>query len=165
MEAGWSNGVAEEEKTFLDQFDDMVSLSRGQRLIGFAVTFILGWLISIMSLFALPQIVLHPEKFALLYTAGNILSLCSTGFLWGPWAQLRDMCRPVRLPATVLYIASMIFTLFAAFKWQLFFPTLMAIIVQFCAMAWYCASYIPYGHELIKSCMTRCCSSICAITG
>lgn len=55
----------------------------------------LGWVISLMSLISLSQIAIHPEKFALMYTFGNILSLCSTAFLWGSVLCLRA---PVRAP-------------------------------------------------------------------
>lgn len=60
-------------------------------------TVALGWVISLLSLISLPQIATHPEKFALMYTFGNILSLCSTAFLWG--SVFIDVCSRARPPA------------------------------------------------------------------
>lgn len=113
---GIAPDVPPAEKTFADEFDDMMTLTRTQRLYGFAFTFVVGWLINLMSLFAVPQIVLHPQKFALLYTFGNVISLCSTAFLWGPCEQIKDMFKPVRAGATIVYLATMVITLFTAFE-------------------------------------------------
>ena len=62
-------------------------------------TVALGWVISLLSLISLPQIATHPEKFALMYTFGNILSLCSTAFLWG---SVFFFCLRARPPARAL---------------------------------------------------------------
>lgn len=80
---GLAPSVPVEDRSFVDDLDDMMTLTKTQRLYGFGITFVIGWVLSIMSLFAVPQIMIHPEKFALLYTCGNIISLCSTAFLWG----------------------------------------------------------------------------------
>src|SRR5690348_7706836 len=118
-------------------------------MIGFVACFAIGWVISLLSLLAIPQIASHPEKFALLYTFGNIISLFSTMFLWGPCKQIRDMFKPIRLGATIVYLLSLALTLFLAFYVQMVLPVLASILVQFCAMVWYSASYIPYGREMI----------------
>jgi len=148
-----------EETSWLGEWDRMMSLSRTQRLWGWGVTFVIGWLLSSLSLIAIPQIARHPEKFALLYTAGNVVSLASTAFLWGPSKQIRDMFKPERAGATIVYLMSMALTLFCAFGLKLVMPTLIALAIQFLAMVWYCASYIPYGHTLIMSMLTSCCGA------
>jgi hypothetical protein len=119
--------------------------------------FVLGWLLSLLSLVAVPQIALHPEKFALLYTFGNLVSLCSTACLWGPCAQLRDMFKPVRVVATSVYLVSMVATLVCAFKLRMLFPTLLALLLQMIAMVWYCLTYIPFGQDLLARCLAGCC--------
>jgi hypothetical protein len=151
-----------EEKTFGQEFDEHISLSRKTRLILFAVTFIAGWLVSLLALLALPQIISHPEKFAILYTVGNIISLSSTMFLWGPCKQLKDMFKPIRAGATIVYLISMGTTLFFAFKLQILPLVLVSMLVQFCAMIWYSASYIPYGRAMIQKCVGSVCSSCLA---
>ena len=148
------------EKTYAEEFDAMVSLTRTQRMYGFGITFVFGWIVSLLSLISLPQIATHPEKFALMYTVGNIISLASTAFLWGPCKQLKDMFKPIRIVATIVYLVSMGLTLFCAFGLKMMLPTVASIIVQFCAMVWYCVSYIPYGQEMLQSCVGGCCGSL-----
>jgi len=80
-----------------DSESSYFSLTRTQRLWGFFFFFVLGWLLSLLSIIALPQISVHPQKFALLYTVGNIVSLTSTALLWGPGKQIREMFAPVRI--------------------------------------------------------------------
>ena len=81
--AGLGEPEPPKEKTYAEQFNEACGLTRMQRMYGFGITFVLGWVISLLSLTSVPQIATHPEKFALMYTAGNIVSLCSTAFLWG----------------------------------------------------------------------------------
>jgi len=52
---------------------------------------------------------------AVLYTFGNIVSLFSTAFLFGPLRQLKNMFQLKRITATLLYIAALIGTLVVAF--------------------------------------------------
>lgn len=151
-----------EEKTFAQEFDESCTLSRKTRLYAFLVCFITGWVISLLALLALPQIISHPEKFAILYTVGNIISLCSTMFLWGPCKQLKDMFKPIRAGATIIYLISIGLTLFFAFKLQILPLVIVSMIVQFCAMVWYSASYIPYGRALIQRTVGSCCNSCLA---
>jgi hypothetical protein len=113
---GIKDPIPEHERTYADDLDELFSLTRTQRLYGFLICFTIGWLISLMSLMALGQIAFHPAKFALLYTVGNIVSLCSTMCLWGPWAQIRDMFKTERCIATSIYLISMVVTLVCAFK-------------------------------------------------
>ncbi len=47
------------------------------RIIGFVITFIIGLAITIMSMFSLPSALLGSPTFAILYTCGNITSICS----------------------------------------------------------------------------------------
>ena len=113
---GNSSEVPPEDRGIVEEFDEMCTLTRTQRLYGFGLTFVIGWVLNLISVFALPQIVLHPEKFALLYTVGNIVSLCSTAFLWGPMQQIKDMFKPIRMGATIIYLLSMVLTFYCAFK-------------------------------------------------
>jgi hypothetical protein len=56
-----------------------------------------------------------PCAAAVLYTFGNIVSLFSTAFLFGPLRQLKNMFQLKRITATLLYIAALIGTLVVAF--------------------------------------------------
>ncbi|KAI8868934.1 SFT2-like protein, partial [Ramicandelaber brevisporus] len=88
--------------------------------------------------------------FAVLYTLGNVVSLLSTMFLVGPVRQFKMAFAPVRLVATIIYLASMIVTLIVAIKTSKVVLCVIFIIIQICAMVWYAASYIPYGRALIR---------------
>lgn len=75
-----------------------------QRMYGFGACFAVGWILSLLSLAAIPSIAKKPEVFALMYTFGNLVSLASTMFLWGPWSQIKKMFDPVRVWATIVYL-------------------------------------------------------------
>ena len=90
-------------------------------------------------------------------SVGNVLGLASSAFLVGPQTQLEQMASPVRLGATVTYLASIGVTVYAALILHEPLLTVLAMAVQFCALAWYCASYIPFGRYVIKQCVARIC--------
>jgi len=136
-------------------------LSTKQRVIGFVFCFVLGSIFSMISTMYVPLIALSPSKFAIPYTIGNLLSIGSTGFLVGPWRQIKSMFEPKRIAASGIYLLSMVGTLVFAlyFHWGL--PTIACVIVQFCSFFWYASSYIPFGQEMFcsgcKYCSTQCC--------
>ncbi|KAL3899801.1 MAG: hypothetical protein SGCHY_001793 [Lobulomycetales sp.] len=126
-----------------------LKLSRKQRFIGFGCCFFGGILLSFLSTLLLTTGML--TAFAVLYTVGNLVSLAGTGFLVGFSTQLKKMFDPVRLIATLIFIGSMIATLIVAFtldNGQIL--VLILCLVQFIALFWYSASYIPFGRDMIK---------------
>jgi len=50
----------------------------------------------------------HIGTFAVIYTLGNLVALCSTGFLIGPKRQFKQMFQAKRAQATVAYIVMMV---------------------------------------------------------
>eukprot|EP00467_Chlorarachnion_reptans_P024684 CAMPEP_0114512362 /NCGR_PEP_ID=MMETSP0109-20121206/14933_1 /TAXON_ID=29199 /ORGANISM="Chlorarachnion reptans, Strain CCCM449" /LENGTH=146 /DNA_ID=CAMNT_0001692037 /DNA_START=238 /DNA_END=675 /DNA_ORIENTATION=+ len=117
---GWKEwfGMEEEEKSFLKEFEDALpSLTYKQRLIGFSVCFGAGWIVSFISAAFLPRIdtAAGAAGFGTFYTLGNLISIFSSCFLWGPCNQLKSMVACHRLFATCLYFVGMGLTLFAAF--------------------------------------------------
>ena len=91
-----------------------------------------------------------PAPFAILYTLGNLIALGSTFFLWGPVSQLKNMFKPIRAGASIVYLVMLVVTLIVAFATSIGVLVLVCCAIQFCAMVWYAASYIPYGRTLIK---------------
>jgi hypothetical protein len=140
---------------------EALSLTRKERLLGFLLCFLIGWILSFSSLSALDNVIADPAQFAVLYTAGNIVSLCSTMFLHGPTAQIRSMFLPARRVATVTYLAAIAATLVAAYALRAPAAVLVCMLVQFCAMLWYSLSFIPYGRFLAG----RLLASICPCAG
>lgn len=140
-------GLQEEEPeppTLLQQLDEATTLSRTQRVYGFGGSIALALLF-----FALASIFwLAPTKFAILYSLANICAIASTLFLMGPMKQLAKMFEKGRIIATVIYIVALGLTLWAALKVKSILLTLIFVIVQFCALIWYCLSYIPFARQI-----------------
>ncbi|KAF9390086.1 hypothetical protein CPB97_009983 [Podila verticillata] len=130
------------------------TLNRTQRLYGFGICFVVGFLISILSTLALATGQL--ATFAVFFTLGNILSLCSTSFLIGPGKQIKTMFAPVRMVASIVFIAMIFATLIVAFTIGSALLCLILCIIQFLALFWYSASYIPYGRAAIKKVVGSC---------
>lgn len=138
-------------------------MSYKQRLMGFAFFFGLGMLIEFGSFFRLVELIKgNPKPFAVCYSIGNIVAICSSFFLSGPWNQAKKMFAPTRIIATLIYLAAIAATLFCAY-----YPgdlpgraglIILLIIVQFFALLWYMLSFIPYAREfLTETCRRMCC--------
>ena len=77
-----------------------------QRLIGFAASFSIGYLIAFMSFrFFIHLIRGHPIPFALNYTLGHILQLMASTFLCGPKRQLKNMFDDKRKITSTVYLS------------------------------------------------------------
>lgn len=133
----------DEDSAFLKDFNKSCTLSYKTRIWGFVICFALGYVIMFMSLFTVPDLPKHPEKFAILYSIGNIIAIGSSCFLWGPWAQIKNMFAPVRAVATIIYLLCIGVTIYLAVDVKKVVPILIMIIVQCFAGIWYALSYIP----------------------
>ncbi|KAG0246526.1 Got1/Sft2-like family-domain-containing protein [Mortierella sp. GBAus27b] len=131
-----------------------LQLDRTQRLYGFGICFVVGFLISILSTLSLGtgQVAL----FAVFFSLGNIISLLSTSFLIGPGKQIKTMFAPVRMVASIVFLSMIVVTLVVAFTLKSFLLCLILCIIQFLALFWYSASYIPYGRAAIRKVVGGC---------
>lgn len=145
-------GTDDEEKTWREEFDEQCTLSYTSRMWGFGICFSVGWVLTFLAVLTLPHLDEEPAQFALLYTCGNLLSLCSTVFLWGPCKQLKEMFHKKRWIATAIYLTAMAATIVVAITNGKVLPVLLCIMIQFLAMCWYVLSYIPYGRQMVKNC-------------
>jgi hypothetical protein len=149
---------AEEEELYCGCFQ---ALSWEERLMGFAGCYAIGLALTLSSLFSFPALLLgDPSFFAWKYSVGNVIGLAGSAFLVGPHAQLESMTSPVRIGATAAYIASIFLTVFFALVLHQALLTLCAMAVQFCALAWYCASYVPFGRMCIQQCVGKLCCPV-----
>ncbi len=155
LRGGDSN--SNESDSALDDFNKACTLSYKTRLIGCFTCFVLGYIIMFMSLMTVGQLGKKPEKFAILYTIGNIVALVSTCFLWGPVAQLKNMFKPIRIIATIVYLVCIALTIFFAVYVKKVVPILLMILVQCGAGFWYNISYIPFARTAIKKCLKNMC--------
>ena len=141
---------------FFSDLDEYLTLSKEQRLYGFMYCVGLGITLSLLS----SLFVFNYLAFAFFYTFGNILSIGSTGFLVGPMAQVKNMVAPQRLIATLMYVAMLAVTLWAVFDVGNPMLCLICVLLQSCALSWYCLSYIPYARRIIKRCLFPCCGDV-----
>ena len=131
------------------------SLSLKERLIGFGLCFGLGLLFQFMSLGSILGVLLgRPNKFAFLYTCGNLISIFGTFFLVGPKRQFKNMSNPYRRKATIIFLSAIIFTFVSLYVLHSKILTILSVIIQFGAYVYYIMSYIPYGQECLSS-LTR----------
>ena len=133
-----------------------------QRIYGFLTCFIIGCVLSFLSIGGIFGGLLNPKKFGMLYSLGNLCSLGSTLFLIGPMRQLKRMFKNTRFVATLLYLSSLIATIVFCFfyekKWWHKIILISLIVLQFCALFWYTLSYIPFGRAI---CRKICCAICC----
>ena len=134
-----------------------------QRIMGFVLFFVLGSAASMISTMYVPLIVVRPSKFAIPYTVGNLMSIGSTAFLVGPWRQVKNMFDSTRMVGSLVFLTSMVGTLYFAFVLKSGVGVLTCVIIQFAAYLWYVASYIPFGRSMMKKfacgcfqCMYKC---------
>ena len=133
------------------------SLSFKERLYGFAVCILLGFLISLSSFGAFSDLLLgYPLRFAVLYSFGNLTSLCSTMFLVGPQQQFKNMSHHNRRISAGVYVFCLVMTLVTSFlapelKWLI----VAFVAVQWVALVWYSLSYIPFGRRLASGLASR----------
>eukprot|EP00933_Yihiella_yeosuensis_P000847 TRINITY_DN101333_c0_g1_i1.p1 TRINITY_DN101333_c0_g1~~TRINITY_DN101333_c0_g1_i1.p1 ORF type:complete len:273 (+),score=35.60 TRINITY_DN101333_c0_g1_i1:42-821(+) len=140
------------------------SLTWKQRLICWGCCLALGMLLDLLSfgrgfgvLFGGEE---GAERFATLYTIGNLTSLASTLFLAGPARQLRRMGDENRWVASMSFLGSMVLTLIVALE-TTHFPLrglllLFLIIVQWLALSWYVLTYIPFGRRMVRTALSSC---------
>ncbi|GLJ16291.1 hypothetical protein SUGI_0274630 [Cryptomeria japonica] len=122
-------GVEEEEE---EESDGRCGLSYQERIYGFAACLAGGLLCTLLSLL----LIFRPIKFAVTFTFGNLLSLASTAFLVGPMRQVNMMFDPARIVASIIFIGSIVIALVCALYIHNRLLTLLAIIIEFCALIW-----------------------------
>ena len=132
------------------------SLSLKERLIGFAICFGLGMLFQFMSMGSIVGVLVgRPNKFAFLYTCGNIISIFGTFFLIGPVRQFKNMTNPYRRKASMIFLSAIVLTFISLYILHSKILTVLFVIIQFGAYIYYIMSYIPYGQQCLNSLVRR----------
>ncbi|KAI8073191.1 Got1/Sft2-like family-domain-containing protein [Gongronella butleri] len=158
MAFGFFSESFSDQGTMDDGTWQFCGLSRMERLYAFGICFVIGFLLSIASTLIL--IGGNVPGFAILYSIGNLVSIFSLTFIIGIMKQFKTMFAPVRFWATVVYLALLVVTLVLSITLHVFFLSLILVVIQFCALVWYSASYIPYGREIIRRFFGSCVTSI-----
>ncbi|RWS21436.1 hypothetical protein B4U80_07514 [Leptotrombidium deliense] len=152
------DGDSNEQTGLAAQINNASTLSWSTRIQGFIFCFVLGFVFSILGTI-LMSIFIGPKgltMFAIFYTLGNIMSMCSTVFLMGPWRQLKTMFKETRIIATCLVLFFIVLTLLSALVWEKRGLAIIFCICEFLAMTWYSLSYIPYARDAVKKTLTTC---------
>lgn len=76
-----------------------------------------------------------------------------TGFLLGFKKQFQNMVDKERRICSIIYVCALTGTLVSALVLHSKLLVLLCLIVQIPAYIWYCASYIPFARDCIKSCL------------
>jgi hypothetical protein len=134
------------------------NLSFRQRVQGCLGCFALGFVISGLSFISWSTG--QTATFAFMYTIGNIVSLAGSMFLMGPKRQCRNMMKARRRWAAGIYLTMMIVTIILALNDGPGLVVLLCVFLQWCAMVWYVASYIPFGQRMITRVLGSTASSL-----
>lgn len=120
-------------------------MTRMQRLLAFGMCTATAALCFFIAFMTLPTVILMPSKFALTYTFGSLLSMASFAFLrgWRPYGA--NLISPERRWFTAAYFGSMFLTLYAVFVAHSYILVIICTIIQFIAILWFYASYLPGG--------------------
>eukprot|EP00752_Nemacystus_decipiens_P002201 g2094.t1 len=145
----------EQEPTLANEMCEMCpSLTFQQRLIGFGICLVCGYLLSFLSTISVVSGDL--TSFALIYCLGSLIAISATGFLIGPRRQCGKMFHKKRRIACILYIVLLFAVIILAFLNTPVIIVLLVLVCQMCAAVWYTASYIPYGRAMIKNTFCPC---------
>jgi hypothetical protein len=142
--------VDSKEESMVDEFSEMTSLTKMQRIYGFFMALGMGVVFFVIAISFLPMIALFPKKFAFFFTCGNVFCVASTVFLVGFRRQLESMMESHRFQAASAYMVSMFMTLAAALHWQSSLLALIFACIQLAAVLWYSLSYVPYARYTIS---------------
>ncbi|KAF0688332.1 Aste57867_20044 [Aphanomyces stellatus] len=139
-----------------EQCNCFPNLSKKQRIQAAIGMYAAGAVFSFLATLLMFGGAKHLKGFAFFYTLGNICSVSSSMFLTGFKNQLKVMCLPVRRVACSVWIGSMILTLVVALTMaKPGILVLLLVFIQYCAMLWYGASYIPYGRAMLKKVVVK----------
>ncbi len=128
-----------------------------QRVVGFAICFTVGYLITFSSFKHFVQLIEgNPLPFAVTYTIGNILALLASVFLCGPERQLKLMMDDKRKHSAAIYVSCIVLTLVILFipmeRLIKLLIVFLVVMVQLAAGVWYNLSYIPFGRRAFCKC-------------
>lgn len=161
---GKAKGVMNAAKAQVEEY----TISR-TRWIQFFIGLALGTALMGLALFFLPVMILAPQKFSILFTAGSLCFMGSFSVLKGHKKFVEHLFTKEKIPFTLAYFGSMIGTIWAAEYRQSYILTLGFCIGQIVALSYFLVSYIPGGTrgltffgKLLGDALGRLCCCCCA---
>ncbi|PON86358.1 Vesicle transport protein, SFT2-like [Trema orientale] len=108
----------------------------------------------------LPVMVLMPQKFAICFTLGCGFIIGSFFALKGPKNQFAHMSSKERLPFTLVFIGSMVGTIYVSMVLHSYVLSVLFSVIQVLALAYYAFSYFPGGSAGLKFLLSALTSTI-----
>ncbi|KAG9232172.1 Got1/Sft2-like family-domain-containing protein [Amylocarpus encephaloides] len=137
-------------RTRREEEEGWFALSRWDRLLVFAGCN-LGALACFVICFVMwPVMITRPRKFAILWSLGSVLFLCSWGAMMGPMTYIRHLMSTPRLPFTGAYFGSIGLTLYFSLRLHSTILTLISALIQMGSLTWYLVSYFPMGSSGLR---------------
>jgi hypothetical protein len=102
-------------------------------------------MLALAFLVGLPAAPLAPSKFAIPFTLGSLFNIGALAALRGVSGQVKHMTASERLPVSLVYVSSMLATLWAAFAMHSYILCIALSIIQLIALVYYTVSYFPGG--------------------
>ena len=130
--------------------DQLPSVGKKQRILGFIVCLLVGVLCLSLSTVYIPVLMFKAKTFALLFSLGNTFLVCSFSCLWGPMNHMKHMLKKERRLYTTLYLGTLTLTLYLAIGIQSTILTTLAVSGQALAVTWFVISHLPGGQTGLK---------------
>eukprot|EP00928_Gymnodinium_smaydae_P042928 TRINITY_DN28861_c0_g1_i2.p1 TRINITY_DN28861_c0_g1~~TRINITY_DN28861_c0_g1_i2.p1 ORF type:complete len:243 (+),score=43.88 TRINITY_DN28861_c0_g1_i2:142-870(+) len=119
-----------------------------------------GCLLMGLAYLSLPLIVLAPQKFAGVFTAGSLCILASLAVLRGPGHFAAHLTSRERLPLSAAYFASIAGTLWASLWYRSSLLTMVLSAVQIVELMWFLVAYIPGGTMVLGHAQSIICGAL-----
>lgn len=133
----------------------------GKSFMTFGILLAVGvFLVFIAITVFLPVMVLVPQKFAICFTVGCALIICSFFALKGYRTQFAHMTSKERLPITLGFIGSMMGTIYVSMVLHSYVLSVFFSILQVISLSYYAISYFPGGSAGVKFFTSAITSSI-----
>ncbi|KAL7515481.1 hypothetical protein ACHAXN_013118 [Cyclotella atomus] len=132
----------------------IMGMNYQQRFQIFCICLLLSALFFALGFFVgIPLLTVRPQKFALSFTCGSITFMSSFAILKGPQAHLMSMLAGDRIHFTVMYLGSMLLTLYLTFTAggaKGYVLVLGSSALQLLALMWYLITFLPGGAMGMK---------------
>ncbi|KAL4335622.1 hypothetical protein GQ457_07G012400 [Hibiscus cannabinus] len=142
------------------------SVPSGKALVYFGLFLASGvFFVFIAFTMFLPVMVIMPQKFAICFTLGCGFIIGSFFALRGPRNQLAHMSSKERLPFTLVFIGSMVGTIYVSMVLHSYILSVLFSVLQVLALAYYAISYFPGGSAGLKFLTSALTSSVTSCFG
>lgn len=133
------------------------SLTLQQKLIGFGICVVIGFVLDIIAWLSFPDLI-HgkPATFAICFSLAIFVTFVGSAFLVGLFKQVRVMFRKKRIITTCVVLISLIMTLISALVLKNAALTLVFMVIEMLSYTWYVLSFLPFAQTCIKRTFRSC---------